>query len=977
MRYYQLNTLTGYEFGESTILPETFFAALKTLGYAGAGFADHHVYAFPSFFAAAQHQDLKGIAGIRVTLASSDTHPLEAVLYVCSEEGYLNLCQILANRKEQYGFDDFKDNASGLALVIDTSDGDFKEALFQKLVSPLLVHYRDIFKENFYLGITLASSQDKDTIGSLYQFATDFSYPTLAFPKVCYLTKKDAYSQALLEAAMAKKQGLELPSEGPSFLLSTKVLDQLYRKEDLERTQALGDAVSFAFYAKRGKPLHFADDDETLKKLTQEGLTKRFPDGIPSDYQERLSYELSVIQGMSFSSYFILVSDYVNYAKSIGIRVGPGRGSAGGSLVSYALFITDLDPLKYHLSFERFLNPKRHTMPDIDVDFEDDRRSEVVTYLKKKYTPEHVTDIITFTQLKPRSALNLIAPVLGFNPLRLKKLTDTISVRADTFEEARNDSFSGYRFQKLLRDPYYQDIVMKAQALLGLPVNTSIHPAGVILNEDPISKTAPCSLKTSGTVEYEFPYMEQMGYLKCDILALSNLTFIKQIEDYVAADKKVLIKAADSLEDPEVYKTLNRLALLDIFQLESKGMKQAILEVKPTSFEDISSLIALYRPGPKNYIPLFARRKSGQDPIHYASPLLEPVLKETYGIMVYQEEVMEVIKAVAGFSAGDADLFRRAISHKDKTVMESYKAQFMAGTKAKGLNEATATAIYADVEKFADYGFNKSHSYCYAMIVYTLLFEKTHYPEEFYDAVLNDISLSSEKFVSLGREVKDLGKQILPPDLQSSRWDRSQWTKTSLILPLNVISGIDETLVKAILQERDKNGTYRSFFELIRRNKDVLTKDNLKTLVSLIDAGALDSLFIGRKALKEQLETYLGFASMGFDESQIPPLAIGDEDLGERLALERNSLGIILSKRMHQIEARPNYRTFLVSDTSALEMSGQVTIESENKDYRLPVTGKEKPEKYSFVLVKADWERTRTYVEPADVILLGKRKVTL
>lgn len=976
MDFIQLNTYTGYSFGKSIIRPEEYCKKAAELGYLAVGFADDNIYSYPSYAKECIKNHLKPVFGYRVRLSSSETHPLDAVLYLINEEGYLNLCKLLRNRKELYGVDDFKDCHRGMVMVIDTECGDYYEPMFQNLVSPLLFKYHKIFMDDFYYGVTLNSNQDQEDVKNLYAFAMTTETKTLAFPRVNYLKKTDYYFLRLFEAAYQKSVlDPHVEQEGPNFLLSPKTLTLLYREEDLQELENLIGRITFDLFKKRGMLIHFDDDDALLKKQATEGLKNRLgSDTIPEDYQARLDYELGVIKEMKFSSYFLLVSDYCTYAKTHDIKIGPGRGSAGGSLVSYCLSITELDPIHYRLSFERFLNPKRQTMPDIDIDFEDTKRQEIIDYLKRKYGESRVCEIVTFSTLKPKSVLNLIGPCLSFNPNRLKKLTGQISASASTFEEAVNDRFFGYRFKKMLEDPYYNDLVKKASALLSLPINTSIHASGIIVNNDPIYLTSMMSKGEKGVSCFEYPFMEELGYLKVDILGLSNLSFIRAIEERVLRNGKSIPMIQSVLDDRETFRILNQLDVSYIFQLESKGMQETIQIVKPSSFYDIASLIALFRPGPKEYIPLFAKRKHQEAEIHYPVPSMEPILKETYGIMVYQEEVMEVLKAVASFSASDADLFRRAISKKKKELMVSYKEKFLQGASANGIDNEASELIYQDIEKFSSYGFNKSHAYSYALLVFQLLYYKAHYPEEFYITALNATSLSSDKFIALGSELKKRGYRISAPDINHSKVDEAVFENEAVHLPLDVIASSDRTFLQAFIEER-KKGIYTSFFSFIKRNLASLSAlRDYRTMDRLIQAGVFDSLFIGRDALSESLPQAIRFLSNGFDESSIPSLELGDEDLGTRLSEERYALGIILSVRFTSLFKKAGYKTLLVFDTGNMEVNSTITCISENKDYVLQISPGEKYEKNEFVFVKAEFRKYGRTV-PTKIIRIGRRKV--
>lgn len=977
MKFIQLNTITEYSFSKSIIQPESYAKKAKELGYSAIGFADDNIHSFAVFAKACLKEGLKPIFGYRIFLSSSQTHPLDAVLYILNEEGYLNLCKLLESKKNLYGLEDFKDCHRGLCIVVDTENQDYFEPIFQDLVAPLLFKYHQIFQDDFYYGITLNTSEDKEEVSKLYEFANTTSTKTLAFPRVCYLRKQDAYTMNLAKAGFEKQTLTNIvEKEGPNFLLSTKALISVYREEDLLNLEYLTDSITFELFQKRGKLIHFDDDDQVLKEMAMKGLCHRLNTSNPDKvYLDRLNYELSVISQMHFSSYFILVQDYCNYAKNNDIKVGPGRGSAGGSLVAYSLSITELDPIRYRLSFERFLNPKRETMPDIDIDFEDTKRSLVIDYLKRKYGEDRVCEIITYSTLKPRAALNFVGPCLSFNPSRLKRLTSSIATNCSTFQDAINDRFYGYRFKKMMEDSYYRDLVMKATPLLSLPVNTSIHASGILVNNDPIYKTSPMSEGRKGTSCFEYPYMEEMGYLKVDILGLSNLTFIRSIEERILKNQKSIPNIQDVLDDELTFRVLNHLDVCYIFQLESQGMKDTISLVKPSTFSDIASLIALYRPGPKEYIPLFAKRKHQNTPIEYPVESLRPVLEETYGIMVYQEEVMETLKVVASFSASDADLFRRAISKKKKALMDTYKEKFLVGCKGNGIDESTAKSIYADIEKFSSYGFNKSHAYSYALIVYQLLYYKAHFALEFYQASLAITSLTSDKFISLGMELKGRGQKIRSVSINHSLLEEASFQSGDIYLPLRDISGIQMEEANLFVQEREKRGPYISFFDFIRRNIETLKKYDPKYVIPFIESGAFDELYIGRKAMKESLSTAISFLSNGFDESSIPPLELKDEDLGERLSQELYSLGIILSIRFQKLFYKEGYKTLLVKDDSQLEMNHLLICTSENKEYPILVPSGKSYTKNEFLFVQADFKK-KGRIEPTSIIEIGNRKVS-
>ncbi len=928
MDFYQLNTRTAYSFGESTILPEEYVERGSRLGYQGLAIADDGISCYPSFADAAS--STKAIFGCRIRLSSSLGRPLPAVVYLKDEVGYQNLLLLLSRKEEAVSFEFLSCIRNGLLLVLESEDPALRNQEALTRLSPEISRLQRLFQEDFYLGIEISSLLEQNEMEELYSFARDGEYKTVAFPKACYLRKADCGSLVLLQAALKKEKAPSLPEGGPDFLLSLKSLSEVYRPLDLERTREIADKCRFDFFRKRGRPVRFDKDDEQLVDLCYRGLQERLgTNRLPREYVDRLEYELSVIRKMDFCSYFLLVHDYVQYAHRQGIRVGPGRGSAAGSLVSYSLFITEVDPLRFRLSFERFLNPMRRTMPDIDIDFEDDRRDEVLRYLKVRYGEKRVSEIVTFVKLKPRGAIRLIGPALSYPENRLKKLTSAIRESSPDFLSAREDRKLGGRFTELMKDPYYQDLVKKIEPLIGLPINTSVHAAGVIVSQENLSLSCPLSNGTTGVVLYEYPYMERMGFLKMDILSLSNLTFLQKVESRIQLPLSLL----EHLEDKETYDLLNRLELAEVFQLESAGMRRTIERIHPESFQDLCSLLALYRPGPMAYVEEFAQRKSGEKKIEYLDERLRPILEETYGIILYQEQVIEIVKAIGSFSASQADLFRRAISKKDVDAMEKGKERFLANAEKNGVPSEKARAIYADIERFAGYGFNKSHACAYALISFELLYLKCHFPAFFYQVALDQSSLGSDEFYALLKEIYAHKARLRGPDINRSDKEKVTFEDSSFLLPLSRVAQADRKVIDAILAEREK-GPFSSFYQFCRRMSATLDASSERSVGRLVDAGAFDSLSKARERMKALYRQYLDFARLSFPESEVPPL-VGEEDVGRRLFLEKEALGVILSTSLRKVVQRPGWKTMLVVDDSGLSRERILKATDGRKEYLL------------------------------------------
>lgn len=973
---YQLNTISSYSFYSSSLLIEDYVLRAKRLGYDGIGINDTNLYAFPSLASNCAKYGIKPIFGYHIQLLSTTSFPYGANLYILSEKGYLNFCKLISLQKNEYSIDILSEYQEGLALVLST-DEDFYNEEFLDEAKKDFYTFNKVFKDKFYFGITINSLKEKENATTLYRFIDDNDYHSLCFAHVEYLTKTDAYKTNILKLTAQKNKNIDnskIEKEGPFFLLSPKVINSLYRQKEIEQTESFGKSISFEFFKKRGNLIRFENENEALKEKVYQGLKEKFKSKeIPQSYLKRADYELEIIQKMNFSSYFLLVEDYVKYAKQVHIKVGPGRGSAGGSLVAYLLDITKVDPIRFDLTFERFLNPKRVTMPDIDIDFEDERRNEIPQYLKRKYGEEHVCNIVTFVKLKPKSALNLIGPVLGVNENALKKLTSSISNNASTFIQAKEDPIKGKKFQQYYQDSYYKEICDIANGLLGLPVNRSIHAPGVIISEDPIYENCPLDLGKTGTVLYEYSTMEQLGFLKVDILSLNNLTFLKHIEEKITLNNKKIPNIYDDLDNKEVYKTLNDLDIIEIFQLDSSyGMRDAIKKINPNCFSDLASTISLYRPGPMKYIDEFAKRKHNDEEIVYRDKRLEPILKETYGIMIYQEQIMKAVQVLANFSLGEADLFRRAISKKKKDKIEAYKDKFIQGCLANNITTQNAIAIYNDIEKFAEYGFNKSHGYSYALITYSLLYYKTFYPEEFYLTCLESESFNTWKITEVIQELKKRDYRLKVPHIFYSDSHKFIIKNKDIYLPLSFACSKDDILTN-IIQERNKT-PYSSYYDFIKRNQNEFSENNIKVLYDFIDSGCFDCFSKSRVGMKENAYTYLNFAHFDFDEKQITPITDSGEDIGEMLYLEKMILGRILSCQLEQLFSKPNYQTFIVTDTSQFESSHILQVDNETNTYKFKYDKKDKIQKYDFIMLKGFFKRRTTFIQPEDIIIC-KRKV--
>lgn len=611
-----------------------------------------------------------------------------------------------------------------------------------------------------------------------------------------------------------------------------------------------------------------------LHKLCDEGLVERYAQNVTQEHLDRMEFELSVVEKTGYASYFLIVQDFVNWAKDQGIIVGPGRGSAAGSIVSYLVGITNIDPIKYDLLFERFLNPERVSMPDIDLDFADARRDEVLAYVRQKYGNDHVAQIITFGTMAARAAIRDAGRALGypygFCDQTAKFIPTGMSIR---------DSIAGVpEVSNLYKtDPAGKKLLDSAARLEGVCRHASMHACGVVITPDPVVNYSPLQY-LSGDTEHmvtqyssstKSSYIEKIGLLKMDFLGLKNLTIIQHALKIIEKTKGVKINIDDiPLDDEKTYELLQKALTTGVFQLESGGMKRYLKQLAPTTFEDVIAMVALYRPGPMDWIPDFIARKHGRKRIAYVHPKLEPVLKNTYGVAVYQEQIMQISQALAGFSLSEADILRKAVGKKIPELVQKEKSKFIDGCVANGIEKKIAEKVFAFIEPFAGYGFNRSHAACYALIGYQTAYLKAHYPAEFMAALLTSDQNDIDRIAIEIEECRIMEIEVLPPDI-----NESFVTFAAIIKPgekeqirfgLGAIKNVGKNVASEIVEERKRNGKYTSLTNFVER---IQTKDlNKKSLESLAKCGALDA-FGERNQLLENTEKILNY-SKDFQKNQ-------------------------------------------------------------------------------------------------------------
>jgi len=936
MDFAALHIRTGYSFLQSGVTLKKAFAIAIKNKYYGFGLTDvNSLTGYPELQHLVKSSNVKPAFGVDIPYQDDVLS-----LYVIEEEGYKNLITLSYQASiEPISAEFLRNHSDGLALILDVSHSKLIELQDDEQIRDYLSNYERLFPI-FDLGLPFGDSYT-ELNQKVRDIVKKYPYSLVAFPHMLYEKKEDAI---VLEIVNAIKDGTTLSSKksiGDNYFVSIEEISAFYQEGEITETVNFVNSLKFNFSQKRGKLLKAIIPEGTnstdyLKDLSFEGLKKKLNlNEIPSNYVERLNYELSVISSMGYSDYFLIVLDYINWARENGIYVGPGRGSGGGSLVAYALDIIHADPIKYDLLFERFLNPQRQSMPDLDVDFSDYRRNELPIYLSRHYGEERVGHIVTMQTLAAKGAIRDIGRVFDI-PQR------DIDILCKAVIDPKKNLRENYKISKNLKElvdsePQYLEIVALASKIESLPRQSGVHPAGVVLNDEALINSVPVKNdpELGLVVQYEHDYLEEQGFLKMDLLALRNLSIIETCIKLVKRNHNIDLDYQQiPYDDPKAIETIRKLNVMGLFQLESAGMKNANRKLNPTCFEDIVALISLFRPGPMEEIATYSKRKAGLEKITYLTPQIEPILKNTYGIIVYQEQIMMIAQVMAGFSYGEADLLRRAISKKDSSKLDNLKVKFINGCINKGNTKDIAIKTYELIYKFANYGFNKSHALCYAIIACQMSYLKTYYPNEFYTAILNFSSaVGDSSFVKIIAEMKNIGLKLANPSVNESELGYSI-KDNKVLLPLVSIKGVQFDFAKNLFLERNEAGNFENFFDfVIRMKKYGLTQP---LLVSIIDSGALDSIDSRRTSLRLAAFDAINYAEMLYGENgnriqldfQIPLPVIKEvpEIADQNLTAEKEAIGMMLSSsplaKYRELSQYKNLKTIADLDDS----DGFVTI---------------------------------------------------
>ena len=887
MSFTHLHLHTEYSLLDGACRIDKLVERVKELGQTAVAVTDHGVmYGAVEFYRACKAAGVKPIIGCEVYVAPRTrfdrVHELDSsarhlVLLCRNETGYRNLSHMVSKAytegfyiKPRIDMDLLREYHEGLIALSACLGGEIPRRLANGDYAGAKAHaleMREIFGgDGYYLEIQDHHIQAQQTVNAgIMRLSRETGIPMVATNDCHYLTKEDAAAQDVLMCIQTGKlvEDEERMRMEPQefYVKSEEEMRALFPNcpEAIDNTQKIADLcqVDFQFGTyhlpefklPEGEP----DGDAYFEKICWQGFEQRYP-GAGEDYKERLRFEMNMIRQMGFVDYFLIVSDFIGYAKGEGIPVGPGRGSGAGSMVAYCLRITDVDPIQYDLYFERFLNPERVTMPDIDIDFCIRRRQEVIDYVGRKYGEDHIAQIITFGTLKARAAIKDVGRALNFPFAEVNRLTNLVPA------ELKMTLDKALVLNRELGDLYRNDdrvraLIDMARKLEGMPRNASTHAAGVVITRKPVVEYVPLSTNDGLVVtQYEAPLLEELGLLKMDFLGLRNITVLDDAVKMVRRTRPDFSLNDIPDDDQDVFQMLSDGRTSGVFQMESAGMTRTCVGVKPKSIEDICAIIAMFRPGPMQNIPKFLEWKNDPTKIKYLHPSLEPILSVTYGVAVYQEQVIKIFQTLAGYSLGQADNVRRAMSKKKEKDIQKERHSFIYGDPARnikgcvnnGIGEDVANQLYDQITEFANYAFNKSHTVAYAIVAYQTAWFKYHYTKEYMAALLTSVLRSQDKVAEYIAECRDNGIAILPPDINESG---AEFTVSgeNIRFGLAALKGVGLGFTNEVLAEREKGGPFVSFPEFCARMYD---RDlNKRVLDSLIRAGCFDSMGVRRSQM--------------------------------------------------------------------------------------------------------------------------------
>ena len=961
MSFVHLHVHTEYSLLDGACRIDGLMERVKELGQSAVAITDHGVmYGCIDFYKAAKAAGVKPIIGCEVYVTRRrmedrvhgiDNDPYHMVLLCENRKGYENLCMLVSEAftrgfygKPRVDIELLKQYHEGLIATSACLAGAIPQYLMEEdydSAKKYALQMASIFgPDRFYLELQDHGIEEQTAVNQgVMRLARETGLPLIVTNDAHYLRKEDAEMQDVLLCIQTgrtvdEENRMKFQTE-EFYLKSEEELRQLFPNcdEAFENTCKIADMCNLEFVFNEYHLPSFPvpqgyTNEKYFRKLCYEGFEERYQDP-PPEYLERLEYEIGVISRMGYVNYYLIVWDFIRYAKEQGIPVGPGRGSGAASIVAYCMHITEVDPMKYALIFERFLNPERVSMPDFDTDFCQERRGEVIDYVVRKYGKDHVAQIATFGTMAARGAIRDVGRALNFTYAE----TDIVAKLVPTTLHITLDE--ALKVSPKLKEMYDGDervkkLIDTAKALEGMPRNTSTHAAGVVITADPVCTYVPLSRNDDTIVtQYTMTTIEELGLLKMDFLGLRNLTVIEDAEREI---KKLhpdfdIDKVPD--DDPETFKMLGEGKTQGVFQLESAGITGVCVNMRPTSIEDMTAIVALYRPGPMDSIPMFIANKLDHRKIRYKTPLLEPILKVTYGCIVYQEQVIEIFRSLGGYTMGQADNIRRAISKKKMKIIEAERKVFVYGDEKQGITgcighgvpEAVAQSIYDEIVDFANYAFNKAHAVCYAVVSYQTAYLKCHYPHQYMAALMTSVLDSATKISGYIAECKELGIPVLPPDINHSE-DHFTVEDQSIRFGLGAVKNVGRGLIRSMAAHRAEGGPFKSLEDFLQRMGE--GELNKRAVENFIKCGAMDCFGYHRSELlavydqlmdsvattrKKNLEGQMGlFAMLDEDDEaanvQIPKLK--ELNRAELMAMEKETTGIYISG--HPMD---DYRPFL------------------------------------------------------------------
>ena len=907
-----------YTLLSSMCLLENTIKKAKELGYTSIALTDKNVLSgAPSFYNECLKNNIKPIFGLEVDL-KIDEQLYSLLLYAKDNDGLLNLMKLssfICTRNDKYidleilnkyRFHNFLVLFSDqLPLNLDIFGKDFLVAMVDNDIAHNLKHNKEIKNNLLSKGIK-----------------------TIALSRTYFLEKEDFEEFEILKCIKEKRFfDKNAYFENGRHLLSIDELKNLYDENDIKNGDILANLCNASLNFKTSLPEYKTPNGilakDYLVALCKEGLKRRCKGNVSKEYIKRLEYELSIIIKMNFENYFLIVYDFILYAKKKGIVVGPGRGSAAGSLVSYCLGITEIDPLKYNLLFERFLNPERISMPDIDTDFPDDKRNEVVSYIKEKYGKNHVCHIITYGTLKVKQVLRDVGRVLRYPLSDLDMLCKLIPFNFSSSLVLAYQNVPIFR-QKIESEERFRYLFKVALKFEGFPRHESTHAAGIVFSKKDLEEVVPITSIEDDiySTQYTAEYLENMGLIKMDLLGIRNLSIIAEVVEDINKNMSFDINNVP-LDDDKTFSLIKDVNLLGVFQLESSGMKSLAKKMKPNNILELSMMIALFRPGPMENIPIFLENRAHPNKIKYLVPELRPILEETYGVILYQEQIMMIARKMAGFSYGLADVLRRAMSKKKASELEKLRPEFISGCIKNGYKKDIAVQIYDLIFKFANYGFNKSHSIAYGLVAYKMAYLKANYPLYFYKALLNGVISSSFKTYDYIKECRSRNIKIEGISINKSSYIY-MIDKNVIYIPFGVCKDVGFSSSMKIVKERE-NGPYRDFVSTVCRLVKIGIDKNV--IENLIMAGAFDEFSNNRLTFFNALNNVLKYASthkeVSLLEDDAPLIRELKEDKLIRAQKEKDVLGFYFSfNPLNDIKENNNINTLPLKDIS--ETFGEV-----------------------------------------------------